>query len=135
MKKRNRGFSLIELMITVAIISIVAMIALPNYQEHIIKTRRVLAKACLVELGQLMERQYTTTMSYAAAVLPGTTCTQDLSATYTFAFANAPTATTFIINATPKGAQSGDTQCGTMGLNQVGARSASGSKTVKECWK
>ncbi len=134
--KRNFGFTLIELMIAVAIVSILAAVALPSYQQHVMKTRRALAKGCLIELGQHMERQYTTSMSYASATLPITSCTEDLVSSYTFAFgAGQPTATTYLINATPAGPQSGDTQCGTLGLTQNGTRSVSGNLSSQVCWK
>lgn len=134
--KRNLGFTLVELMIAVAIVSILAAVALPSYQQYVTKTRRALAKGCLVELGQHMERHYTTSMSYATAVLPNTSCISDLANTYTFAFGAAqPTATTYLINATPTGPQTSDTQCGTMGLTQSGTRSISGSSSVAVCWK
>jgi type IV pilus assembly protein PilE len=135
-KKYSQGFTLIELMITVAIVGILAAVALPAYDQHVVKTRRSLAKGCLVELGQFMERQYTTSMSYASVTLPNTSCVQDLSVTYSFAFATAqPTATTYLINATPTGPQARDLQCGTLSLSQTGARTVSGTKTSKECWQ
>ena len=61
-----RGFTLIELMITVAIIGILAAIAYPSYVEHIYRSRRAEAEATLMELAQWMERNYMVNLSYPA---------------------------------------------------------------------
>ena len=64
------GFTLIELVIVVAIIAIFAAIALPSYTQHVRKARRAQAKADLLELSQLLERQYTVNRTYVGFALP-----------------------------------------------------------------
>jgi type IV pilus assembly protein PilE len=67
--RRNlwRGFTLVELMITVAIISILASVAYPSYSEHVAKGRRADARAHLMTSQQWLERYYTERYSYASA--------------------------------------------------------------------
>ena len=134
-RRSVRGFSLIELMITVAIIGILAAIAYPSYQSHVLRTQRAAAKACLSELAQFMERHYTTNLTYADAVLPNLDCrTQgNLDQRYDFAAGNLGRRT-YTLTAAPKGAQARDTDCGNLTLNQAGTRGATGTKGPEHCW-
>ena len=116
-------------MIVLVVIAVLAAIAYPSYQKHVIKTRRVAAGACLLQLAQFMERYYTTKMTYASAALPTTTCQTELTDFYTFAFNGTPTATTYAIRATAKGVQaSKDSACTPLQITNTG------SKTPATCW-
>jgi type IV pilus assembly protein PilE len=128
--RRDKGFTLIEVMITVAIVAILAAIAYPSYQSHVVKTRRKAAEACLVELAQWMERYYTTNMKYQGASLPSTQCQTELQDHYDFAFSGTPDATSYTIQATAKGHQlAKDASCSPLKLTHRG------EKTPAECWK
>lgn len=129
-KAASGGFTLIEIMIVVAIIAILASIALPSYQQHILATNRATAKACMSEFAQAYERRYTTNMTYAGAdIVLGCQTEANLDDRYTLTAAD--TATTYTITATPIGAQLKDTQCGTLTLNQSGTKTAT---DVGKCW-
>ncbi|MEY2619335.1 MAG: hypothetical protein RL522_2337 [Pseudomonadota bacterium] len=148
-----RGFTLIELMIVLAVIGVLSAIAYPVYQRQILRTHRVTAAACLQELAMQMERRYTLAMAYDnPATLPVAACTNALQGRYTFAFGpvsvppataggsattvNSPTASSYLLQATPQGAQSNDAECGTLGLDQQGARARSGTAAdVQSCWR
>ena len=133
---RIRGFTLIELMIVVAIVAILAAIAYPSYQEQIRKTRRAQAKADLVEYAGLAERFHTTNNTYVGFSLPRTVSPREAGATvhYNLTPAGAfTTANTFTITATPTTGQSAD-RCGTLSLDQAGVKTESGSADLSECW-
>lgn len=149
---RSRGFTLIELMIVVAIIAILAAIAVPAYTKYITKTRRAAATACLSEYANYMERFYTTNLRYDEDVSTGTAVKTppvlDCAATsqtgqyyaYTFAAAPALSQSTFRIIATPQDIQaSRDTTCGVLGIDQAGQRYYQATLTdtagLATCWQ
>lgn len=133
-RAHQRGFTLIELMITVAIVAILASVAMASYNFAVVKSRRSAAAGCLLEGAQFMERYYTTKMTYKDAPAPAQ-CGSDVSPHYTLAFSGTPNATSYIITATPKGSQaSADTKCGTLSINAQGAKGKTGSGSVDDCW-
>lgn len=134
------GFTLIELMITVAIVGILAAIAYPSYQDSVRKSWRANGSSCLLELAQAMERRYTGSSRYdGVSTIPTAECTDEggMGDRYDFSFATTPalSATTFTLQAVPDaaGPQAGDA-CGTLTINQMGQKNASGG-TVSECWR
>ncbi len=131
-----RGFTLIELMITVAVIAVLASIAYPSYTAQVRKSKRAAAKAELVEYAQRAERQHTINNSYAnfRFVENNSTTIQSPrdggTAFYTVTIA--PTATTFTITAAPRGDQAKD-PCGTLTINQAGVKTPANT-SAQECW-
>lgn len=135
-----KGFTLIEIMIVVAIIGILASIAYPSYQESVRKSGRTDGKITLAQYAALQERYYTNNDTYASSL--GATqldvSTDSLEGYYTISVANASCGTTkftcFTLTATAKstGPQSkdkpGGTDCTKLTLNQLG------QKTPAACW-
>jgi len=116
-------------MITVAIIGILATIAVPSYQDSVIKASREAAQTELIQVAALQEKLYLNKNAYAANLGALNVPAQSKDGKYTYAM-NCPTACTtdFLITATPSGAQAKD---GTLTLNSIGRQSGS----VHTTWK
>ena len=132
MLKLHSGFSLIELLVTVALVGILAMLAMPWYGSHVQKVRRSDGKVALMEAAQCMERFSTMNTTYTGATIgPGAGDTirhQSPQGYYRLAFkAGEPTLRTYVLQAIPQGAHAAD-PCGTLTLDQAGGTSP------PNCW-
>lgn len=131
--KKNQGFSLIELMIVVAIIGVIGAIALPAYLDSTRKANRRDAQAYMTEFAQFMERNYSESFKYhlesdgaTAITINSYPLPDSVNTHYTPSFTTL-TATAFTIQVVPKGSQASDS-CGTMTLTETGAN------TPANCW-
>lgn len=129
--KQSRGFTLIEMLVTVAIIGILVAIAYPSYQESIKKTRRSDAQGALTGLAGAMERHFTANNTYvgvAAGAVPSaplpaiypSEAPLDGGTKYYDLVIQTATASAYSVRANPKGDQTID---GFLGLDNTGARS------------
>jgi type IV pilus assembly protein PilE len=140
MGNNSRGFTLIELMITVAIIAIIAAVAFPSYQDSVRKTRRADGKAALERAAALQERWFTENNSYAPAVgnIGGNT-SDDGHYTIGLDVTCAGVAPTYIgcfdLTATAVGPQASDAACTTFTLDETGARGYTGTGSTADCWQ
>ncbi len=146
LRSEARGFTLIELMIVVAIIGILAAIAFPAYNQSVRKSRRSDAKAALLDLAQREERylstanQYTTSaplLGYGSSATVTQTNPMNVSsgsASYYALYVNVTSAPLFTATAQRQGAQASDT-CGDYTLDSTGTQGVSGGTgTPAACW-
>lgn len=134
------GFTLVEMLVTVAILSILAAIAYPSYAEYSRRTARADAQSDLAENIQVLERVFTNNNRYdrtmnggAWAGLAVTQSPRAGAARYNFAVAFNATGTTYVLTAVPQGSQAND-KCGTMTVNQAGVQTPALGTDGRPCW-
>lgn len=135
MRRSSAGFTLIEVMITVAIIAILVTVAMPAYRDHVVRSNRTAATGYMLELAALQERNFLDERAYATSMADlGVTAPAEVSANYAIVITadNSATPPSYTITATPSGGQSADDDCGTLTLNSQGTKGHASGAT--RCW-
>ena len=143
----SKGFTLIELMIVVVIVSILASIALPAYNDQMRKGRRSDGMAALMQVAQAQERFFSRGFSYSndidnelgfgANPYESEEGYYDVTIAIPAGCVSGSVNSCFTITATAKGAQAGDNTCATLSINDRGVKSAANSSsadTTDLCW-
>ena len=146
-KVRQRGMTLIELVVVIMIIGILAAVAIPSYRSYVIRSQRSDAKDALLALATQQEKHYLQCNTYATAIDNATDCAAgELQGTdsskngwYDLAI-DAADATTFTVSATAIAGerQAQDDACQTYTVDQAGVRTAEdsgGADNTDECWR
>jgi len=131
--KKIFGFTLIELMITVAIVGIIAAIALPNYTEYVKRASRAEAASALLDAANKQEqffvdnREYTTSLSNLGM--------SEKTENGHFKLATTVNNNAFTFTATPiAGPVKGDEDCSQLSITDTGLKGSKGSKDTEYCW-
>jgi type IV pilus assembly protein PilE len=152
--KPAAGFTLLELMVTVAIVSILATIAATSYQSQVMRSRRTDARSAILDLAGREEKLFSTTNQYsnspaalgygAAATFPapplgipvGSSGTDYYNVSVQWPDPGQGVPNSYLITATPiaSTAQAGDTACASLSVNQLGQQTSTGTGTAATCW-
>jgi type IV pilus assembly protein PilE len=127
--KKTAGFTLMEMIIVMAIIAILVAVGVPSYQSYIKDSRRVSAQSELNTIAAALERYYfSNNSSYLGFDLPA--LTKDIQGHYSISFSTEPARNSFTLRMTPTGGQQSD-PCGYLELNHLGVYS--NEKTGNGC--
>lgn len=128
---KQKGVTLVELMVVVAVFGVLTAIAYPSYQSHVLKGHRAQAMADLMKIQLTLEEDYTQSSSYDFSIVAANTCAfceTDKKHYHISIDSSGSGMDNYKVVATP---QSGDDECGTLSLNAAGVGTASGSG---DCW-
>ena len=130
----NRGFSLIELMVVVAIVAILGTIAYPSYQQYLLVSHRVDAKKMLLDAANRQETYFMDFNQYASSATALNISENSDSGFYHLVVSAA--GNTYTLTATASGAQGSDRDCLVFSVDQNGIKSAknASNQTNNNCW-
>ena len=143
---KRRGFSLIELMVVVAIVAIISAFAYPSYQRYVVKAKRSVAQNALLQVADRQQQFFMDNKRYASDMTDlgfpadpyivsdegSSTVASDLEAVYSMSLSNVTT-TTWTVTAAPlHGQLSRDGYCGSLSVTHAGTKGKSG--TSDKCW-
>lgn len=130
-KRYNKGFSLIEILVVIAILAMLAAYAIPNYRQYVLESKRTTAQNRLLEIAGMFEKFYANTNRYPTGLTGGG---NSLNLTTSFLTwddyqITATTGAGWTLTATAIGGQAQDTACPTINYNNLG------QKTPLNCWQ
>jgi type IV pilus assembly protein PilE len=132
---QQRGFTLLELMITVTLLAILVGIAYPAYTSYMVKARRVDGVAAINHAAMFMESWRSDNATYAGGDGDAAFPANSERGYYTIATTAAATASGYTLKATPAGIQASDTACTSLTLSSTGTRGYTGTAPdVDTCW-
>jgi type IV pilus assembly protein PilE len=137
-KRSSKGFTLVELMVVVAVIGILATIAYPSYRDHVNRARRADAQATLMQAAQWMQRYYAANNTFVGANMASAPTAMQVSprdGTKAYDISTSGvTATSFDLVAIPAstGPMSAD-RCGSLVLSDTGVKKVTGEGA--NCWR
>lgn len=131
-RKGLRGFTLIEMMIVVAVVAILSAIAYPSYTEFVMRGKRLDGKAGLQRAAQWLEKAATVTGSYPDAANTLVNAGLDWSEDRRYKISATLTSSSFELTATPAGFVDG--KCATFGLTHAGIKKSTGTEDLSYCW-
>ena len=132
--QQQQGFTLVELLVVVVLVAIMAAIAVPSYQNSVLKSKRTDGKLALSQAASLMEQYYLDNKTYTTDLTllgysssPANSDEGHYQIKVEAATASCPIATCFLLSAAPQGKQTDDT-CATLTLNSLGTQAPA------DCW-
>ncbi len=133
-KQKTSGFTLMELMVTVAIVGILAAVALPSYRSSVLRSARSEGKSALLEAATRQEQYYLDNKTYTTDMTAlGLSASPYITEGGSYSVSAAATtniAIDYTLTAAPIGGQANDTDCGSLTLNSNGVKGAASS----DCW-
>lgn len=134
MKLFCKGYTLTELIIAMAIMTILSVIAYPTYTNYLLKSRRSDGESSLLDLANRMERYFIINNTYEGATLSNLGLTGTTESGYYHLTLGDLGSNTYLLQAEPVGPQAADTLCGVLTLNSLGEKGIKGSGEISDCW-
>ncbi|SRR3989339_110055 len=129
---KRSAFTLLELLITLAIIAILISIAYPSYRHYLIRSHYLEAKTAILKTANALENYFIENHTYEGATFSKLNLSDSPSKNYHLTLSIEENH--YLISAVPQGTQQKDQTCGTFKLNDLGEKFISGDGSVSECW-